>query len=98
MPDTIRRSGSDARPWFGGFRLAVGIAASFLIAPIPAGAEEAPKLVLHELVVGASHQIDNHEVAVLVLLGGLLLFSVVTAILLLHARTRLARLETSSHD
>jgi signal transduction histidine kinase len=53
---------------------------------------------LHELVVGASHRIDNHELAVLVLLAGLLVFAVVTAILLLLARARLARLEILSHD
>ena len=93
MPDTIRRSGSFARPWFGGFALAVGA-----FAPLPAIAEDAPRLALHELVVGASRRIDNHEIAVLVLLVGLLLFAVVTSILLLRTRARLQRLETSSHD
>jgi signal transduction histidine kinase len=97
MPDTIRRSGGFARPWVGGFVLAVGA-----LALLPARAEEVPRetprLALHELVVGASRRIDNHEIAVLVLLVGLLLFAVVTAILLLRARSRLARLETASHD
>ena len=93
MPDTIRRSGSFARPWFGGFLLAVGA-----FAPFSAAAEDAPRLVLHELLVGASRRIDNHQIAVLVLLGGLLLFAVVTSILLLRTRARLTRLETSSHD
>ncbi len=93
MPDTIRSSGSFARPWFGGFTLAVGA-----FAPLPAVAEDAPRLALHELVVGASRRIDNHEIAVLVLLVGLLLFAVVTSILLLRTRTRLQRLEISSHD
>jgi signal transduction histidine kinase len=93
MPDTIRRSGGYARPWFGGFLLAVGTAV-----PLPANAQELPGLALHELVLGASRRIDNHEVAALVLITGLLLFAVVTAILLLRARARLARLEASSHD
>ncbi|HUZ30870.1 MAG TPA: PAS-domain containing protein [Xanthobacteraceae bacterium] len=93
MPDTIPRSGSFARPWFGGFVLAVGA-----FAPVPALAEAAPRLALHELVAGASHRIDNHELAVLVLLIGLLLFVVVTSILLQRTRARLQRLETSSHD
>ena len=48
---------------------------------------------LHELVLGASRSIDRHEIAVLVLICGLLLFAVVTAILLLRTRARAARLE-----
>ena len=56
-------------------------------AAVPARAADPPTLVLHELVLGASRSIDRHEVAVLVLLVGLLLFAVVTAILL-FARAR----------
>ena len=61
-------------------------------------ADQPPKLVLHEFVLGATRSIDRHEVAAFVLLVGLLLFAVVTAILLLRTRPRLSRLETSSHD
>ena len=93
MPDTIRRSGGYAHPWLGGFLVAIGF-----IAPLPVRAEEQPRLVLHELVLGASRSIDSHEIAVVVLLVGLLLFAVVTAITLLRARARSARLEASSHD
>src|SRR5579863_5780228 len=94
MPDTIRRSGGYARPWLGGFPIAIGA-----IAPLPAHADtQHPALVLHQLVAGASRSIDRHEIAVLVLLVGLLVFAVVTAILLVHARAGWARLETSSHD
>ncbi len=93
MPDTIRRSGGYARPWRGGFPLAIGA-----LAPLPARADGPPTLALHELVLGASRSIDRHEVAVLVLLVGLLLFAVVTAILLLQARAGWARLEASSRD
>ena len=94
MPDTIRRSGGYARPCLGGCLLAVG---AFM--PRSADAEPAaPRLVLHELVVGASRRIDNHEVAVMVLLVGLLLFAVVTAILLQRTRAKLTRLEVTSHD
>jgi signal transduction histidine kinase len=93
MPDTIRRSGGYARPWLGGFPVAIGF-----VSPLPAHAEEQPGLVLHELVLGASRSIDSHEIAVLVLLVGLLLFAVVTAIMLLRARVRSTRLEASSHD
>jgi len=93
MPDTIRRSGGYARPWFGGFPLAVGV-----VSPLSARADEPPTLALHELVLGASHSIDRHEIAVLVLLAGLLVFAVVTAIILLRARARSARSEASAHD
>ena len=94
MPDTIRSSGCYARPWFYGFSLAIGL----WMAAAPARADQPPKLVLHEFVQGATRSIDRHEVAAIVLLAGLLLFAVVTAILLLRTRSRLVRLETSSHD
>ena len=93
MPDTIRRSGGTARPWLGGFSTAIGA-----VWAGPARAADKPALALHELVVGASRSIDRHEIAVFVLLVGLLLFAVVTAILLVRTRARSARLETSSHD
>jgi signal transduction histidine kinase len=93
MPDTIRRSGSFARPWCGGFPLAV-----VPLAPLSASASDQPQLVLHELVVGATRSIDRHEVAALVLIVGLIVFAVVTAIMLLRTRARFARLDVSSHD
>ena len=93
MPDTIRRSGGTTRPWLGGFPIAIGG-----VWTGPARAAGKPSLALHELVVGASHSIDRHEIAVFVLLVGLLLFAVVTAILLVRTRARSARLEASSHD
>ncbi len=93
MPDTIR-SGGYARPWLGGFAIAIGAAA-----PLPARADtQHPVVVLHELVLGASRSIDRHEIAALVLLVGLLLFAVVTAILLVRVRAGWARLEASSLD
>jgi signal transduction histidine kinase len=93
MPDTIRRSGGYARPRRGGFSIAVGA-----LLPLPARAADQPKLVLHELVLDATNSIDRHEVAVLVLIVGLLTFAVVTAIMLLRTRARLSRLETTAHD
>ncbi|HKM87862.1 MAG TPA: PAS-domain containing protein [Xanthobacteraceae bacterium] len=93
MPDTIRRSGGYARPWLGGFPIAFGA-----VAAVPARAADKPALALHELVVGASRSIDRHEIAVLVLLVGLLVFAVVTAIMLMRTRARSVRLEASSRD
>jgi len=94
MPDTIRISGSCAHPWRRGFLTAM-IGAVF---PLPASAEQQPVLALHELVVSAQDSIDRHEIAVLVVVLGLVLFAVVTAIMLVRARTRWTRLETSSRD
>jgi signal transduction histidine kinase len=93
MPDTIRRSGGFARPWLGGFLLGVAT-----LLPGSAQAEGQPKLVLHELVLGAARSIDRHEIIALVLLVGLVLFSVFTAIMLLRTRARAARLEAFAHD
>jgi signal transduction histidine kinase len=94
MPDTIRISGSCAHPWRRGFLTAM-IGAVF---PLPASAEQQPVLALHELVVSAQDSIDRHEIAVLVVVLGLVLFAVVTAIVLVRARARWTRLETSSRD
>jgi signal transduction histidine kinase len=93
MPDTIRRSGGFARPWLGGFALAIAVCF-----PIYGRADEPPKLALHELVLGASHSVGSHEVAALALIVGLLLFAVVTANMLLRARARWARLERSAQE
>ena len=65
MPDTIRRSGRYARPWRGGFFIAIGASL-----PLPVHAADQPKLVLQELVLDATRSIDRHEVAVLVLIVG----------------------------
>jgi signal transduction histidine kinase len=94
MPDTIRISGSCAHPWRRGFLTAI-VGAVF---PFPASAEQKPALALHELVVSAQDSIDRHEIAVLVVVLGLVLFAVVTAIMLVRARVRWSRLETSSRD
>ena len=57
-----------------------------------------PALALHELVLTAQDSIDRHEIAVLVLVLGLIFFTVVTAIMLLRTHARASRLESSSRD
>ena len=57
-----------------------------------------PALALHEFVVSAHRSIDRHEVAVFVLVLGLALFAVVTAIMLVRARTRSVRVENRMGD
>src|SRR5580658_7572423 len=97
MPDTIRISGGCARPWQNGFRAAV-VGATGATLPAAAHAEQQPSLALHELVLSAQDSIDRHEIAVLALVLGLILFTVVTAILLLRTRVRAARLESWSRE
>jgi len=105
MPDTIRIGGSCALPWRRGFPtamvacMAAGFAAWFTA---PAKAEQRPAQALHELVITAQDRIqdsiDRHEVAVMALVLGLILFAVVTAIMLLRTRVRLTRLDAWSRD
>ena len=64
----------------------------------PAAAAEQPSLALQELVLTAHRSIDQHEIAFLALVFGVVLFAVVTAIMLVRARTRMARLEAWSRD
>ena len=87
MPDTIRISGGCAYRWQGGLLAAIGAGL-----PVPARAQQ-PALSLHELVLSANRSIDRHEIVVLVLLLGLILFAVVTAIMLVRARARATRLD-----
>jgi len=99
MPDTIRRSRSYRQRrrlrGIGGF-LAVG---AFLAAVAPrSAAAEQPALTLEELALTAHRSIDQHEIAFLVLVCGVVLFAVVTAILLVRTHSRAARLEGWSRD
>jgi signal transduction histidine kinase len=95
MPDTLRTSRSYAQRWrlrgIGGF-----LAAAAAIAPLPATAAEQPVLALQEFVLTAHRSIDQHAVAFLALVLGVILFAVVTAILLVRTRARAARLEAWS--
>jgi signal transduction histidine kinase len=102
MPDTIRTSRSYGQRrrlrGIGGFLAAAG---GFLaaVAPHPAAAAaEQPVLTLEELALTAHRSIDQHEIAFLALICGVVLFAVVTAILLVRTRSRAARLETWSRD
>ena len=97
MPDTIRIKRGCAHPWRGGFVAAI-TAATCALSSQEAFAEPTPSLALHELVLTAQDSIDRHELAVLVLVLGLILFSVVTAIMYLRSRNRAARLELWSRD
>jgi signal transduction histidine kinase len=92
MPDTIRGSrGTRHR------RRAQGIgqflAALCVFSPWPAAAAEQPSLALHELVLIAQSGIDQHQIAFIAVVCGVVLFAVVTAIMLVLTWARAARQE-----
>src|SRR5260370_26712442 len=96
MPDRIRTSWRCAqrrRRVIGRLAGAIGAMASS-----PAGAAEQPALALHELVLDAHRGIAQHEIAFLALTTGVVLFAVVTAIMLVRARGRAARVEAWARD
>ncbi|HEX4410358.1 MAG TPA: PAS-domain containing protein [Xanthobacteraceae bacterium] len=106
MPDTIRvgrgyrRQRRDRRGIYG-FRAALGATAVLSLAvsaPHPAFAIEPPALALEELVLTAHRSIDQHAIAFLVLISGVVLFAVVTAIMLVRSRARATRTEAWSND
>jgi signal transduction histidine kinase len=99
MPDTIRTSRRYERRRqvgrLGGFLAAL---ATTMSATRPAGAVEPPSLALQELVLSVHRSIDQHGLAFMALVLGVVLFAVVTAIMLVRSRARASRLETWSRD
>jgi len=96
MPDRIRTSWRCAqrrRRVIGRLAGAIGAMASS-----PASAVEQPALALHELMLDAHRGIAQHEIAFLALTTGVVLFAVVTAIMLVRARGRAARVEAWARD
>jgi signal transduction histidine kinase len=98
MPETIRTNGGYAHPWQSGFLAVISLAAAVFAAPQRACAQERPALALHELALTAQSSIDRHELAILVLVFGLVGFAVFTAILLIRSRTRSARSDAAARD
>jgi signal transduction histidine kinase len=101
MPNTIRidRSYGQRRRVQGICRFLAPVGAfSDAFLPRAADAAEQPSLALQELVLTAHRSIDQHAVAFLALIIGVVLFAVVTAIMLVRSRARLARLEGWSRD
>jgi signal transduction histidine kinase len=98
MPDTIRASRDCAHSRQGG--LVAAIAAIALVSlSVPARADQTtPPPVLRELVFDATQSLDRHEIVTLVLVCGLLLFAVVTAIMLVRTRARAGRQDSAARD
>src|SRR5580704_11069307 len=107
MPDTIRITGGNvwAQRRCNGYCTAIaaalGWATASIAAALPAQAQQAsptfdvPTIAVY---VSALSQLDRHEVAALALTLGILCFAVVTAILLVRTRRRLAETEAAARD
>src|SRR5580692_3079197 len=110
MPDTIRITGGGVWVQRGrsGYRTAIaaglGWATAPVVAALPAHAQVADR-VIHQAPVptigaymSAIAQLDRHEIAALALTLGILCFAVVTAIMLVRTRRRLAETEAAARD
>ena len=103
MPDTIRTTvGSlGAQPQQHGFRAAVSGALSSLLLLAPACAEPVSgpfAISTFDAYVSAFGLLDRQDIAALALTLGILCFAVVTAILLVRTRRRLAEVDASARD
>src|SRR5262245_36419016 len=99
MPDMIRVTGGSqmAHPRRGGFRMAAAATicitlASHCLAQEPARPDDidSTSATMVGAYLNAFAQLDGHEFAALALTLGVLLFAVVTAIMLVRTRLRLA--------
>ena len=106
MPDAIRAVESfRAHPQRGGFRAVVAAIATAAGTPLSfatAGAAEPSStptaLSTLDAYLAALLALDRQEIAALALTLGILCFAVVTAILLVRTRRRLAEVELATHD
>jgi signal transduction histidine kinase len=99
MPETIRTSG-DAHPRQCGFHTA-----DLFIGRVPAACLLTASAAVwptfaraNDTALGTIGQFDRHEIAILLPMIGLIVFAVLTAIMLVRARRRMARLESGSRD
>src|SRR5258708_5697653 len=114
MPDTIRITGGSGwiLRWRRGYGTAIAGALCLMTVPrlsaVPAQAQKGLEAagidaspvdgISFEVYVSAISQLDRHEIAALALTLGILCFAVVTAILLVRTRRRLAETEAAGRD
>jgi signal transduction histidine kinase len=104
MPDTIRITGGSV--WIhrgrSGSCTAIATGLCWMMAPMmaarPARAADAIDVATVDAYVFALTQLDQHEIAGLALTLGILCFAVVTAIMLVRTRRRLADTEAAARD
>ena len=91
MPDIIRkRCGFQTHPWHGRFHTACVVIGATALAPGVALAQEPPAIRPMTDYLDVVTALNGHEIAVLALSLGVILFAVTTAISLLRTRTRAA--------
>src|SRR6266700_1051781 len=91
MPDIIRkRCGFQTHPWHGRFHLGCAVAGATALAPAVALAHERPAIRPVTEYLDAFTALSVHEISVLALSLGVILFAVTTEIALLRTRTRAA--------
>src|SRR5262245_32916373 len=91
MPDVIRkRCGFQTHPWFGRFLTAGAILGATALMPAMALAQERRAIRPVTDYLEAFTALDGHEIAVLALSLGVILFAVTTAISLLRTRASAA--------
>jgi signal transduction histidine kinase len=100
MPDTIRITGGSIwnRRWRSRYCAAIATGLCGITASVPARAAEPVEVATIGAYVSAVSQLDSHEIAALGLTLGILCFAVVTAILLVRTRRRLAETEAEARD
>jgi signal transduction histidine kinase len=109
MPDTIRITGGSV--WIhrgrSGYCTAIATGLCWMAAPViaalPVRAQQAVKVTAADVptigaYVSAVSRLDRHEIAALALTLGILCFAVVTAIMLVRTRRRLAETEAAARD
>ena len=100
MPDKIRGSRS-TRHRLRAQGKGIFLAAICVFAPVSAGAAEQPMQqpmqALRALVLTAQSSIDQHQIASITVVCGVVLFAVVSAIMLVRSWARAARLERRLH-
>ncbi|HEY4405153.1 MAG TPA: PAS-domain containing protein [Xanthobacteraceae bacterium] len=105
MPDTIRITGGSIwfHRWRSGYCTAIAsglcrMAPVVAATPVRAQDTISPAEVTFGAYVSAISQLDRHEIAALALTLGILCFAVVTAIMLVRTRRRLAETEAAARD
>src|SRR6202051_1373957 len=100
MPDTIRITGGSIwnRRWRSRYCAAIATGLYCITTSVPARAAEPVDGATIGAYVSAVSQLDSHEIAPLALTLGILCFAVVTAIMLVRTRRRLAETEADARD
>src|ERR1700722_249375 len=100
MPDKIRITGGSIwnRRWRSSSCDAIATGFCCITASVPVRAAEPIEVVTLGAYVSAVSQLDSHEIAALGLTLGILCFAVVTAIMLVRTRRRLAETEAQARD